>query len=64
MNIPCRSWNFFCWVYSSVTRSNQLYLNGELQGSVQSVRGEEVSSGSEVVDSWFSIGQGLIKQCK
>ena len=52
-----RSWNYFCWSYSSYTGKNMLFMNGELQGDVIFAVGGEIAGDAEVQDSSFSIAQ-------
>ena len=57
-----RTWNHFCWTYTSRTGVNNMYFNGDLVGSfeVGSPGRRPVIDGSRstgVLDSAFMMGQ-------
>ena len=56
-NFLHRSWNYFCWSYSSYSGESRLYMNGKLQGVVVFVTGREIEGDHKVYDSSFSLGQ-------
>ena len=57
---PHRKWNHICWSYSSVTRNNILYFNGEeiINLSTSKEEKKEIVEGSDkVYDSALILGQ-------